>query len=630
MISKTKKLWAMIVASVMLVETASVSTSVYAGDSLADCGDNLYTQIGGGPFTLSIGVISSPATDDFSMYTYDYSLSEGIDEFPWAGYRDDIEEIDISYGVTSISAYAFADMTEVETVYIPWGMSNIGNNAFSNMDKLSDVYYGGRYDDWKKLLNNIGSGNESLLNANVHCTVNKKIDSLNKKIVLGNREPRPGMFNQDVYVTDNLSLCKAPGNSVDSYWSRTDIHFDDYMHYITVYERWEIYMLPSNEYLDKYIDNERYNYRLVIDYSNSGLSMDEIKNYTIEFPNIEWDYEPEIRYDNSESNIYFKSSFTNGTDPHATKDLGEYTIDLTKEPKTFFMNDMSDKELDVAISNTLYYEPFDNMTGRVKVNVTYDKDGFTNIEFDLDSDGNFDVIKKNGIEESSETWKYVLCENTNLYGKYEFELSDEILQKFMSSQNEVIFKKVIFVFPDKQVENPDIKDEPKETDKKTDDKKENSGQDKTVNEVAKGTVLKDKTFSYVVTKAPADGGKTYGEVAITGLNKKNTKNVKIKSSVKINGITYKVTSIADNAFKGNKKIKKVTIKANIVSIGKKAFYGCDNLVKVTIKSKGLKKIGNKAFYKKKGKKINILVPKKLKKKYKKLLKKSKCKKYKVK
>jgi hypothetical protein len=43
--------------------------------------------------------------------------------------------------------------------------------------------------------------------------------------------------------------------------------------------------------------------------------------------------------------------------------------------------------------------------------------------------------------------------------------------------------------------------------------------------------------------------------------------------VKLNGITYKVTSFKANVFKKYKKLKKATIGKNIKIIGKNAFYG---------------------------------------------------------
>ena len=138
-----------------------------------------------------------------------------------------------------------------------------------------------------------------------------------------------------------------------------------------------------------------------------------------------------------------------------------------------------------------------------------------------------------------------------------------------------------------------------------------------VTAVPVGTVLKDtKTNSrYVVTS------KKKKTVQYLGLIKKNVKTVSIPSAVKIGGVTYKVTSIAANAFKNNKKVKKATIGKNIKKIGKNAFYGCKNLKSITVKSTMLtaKAVGSKAFQGISRKAV-IRVPKQKLKAYKKLLK----------
>ena len=140
----------------------------------------------------------------------------------------------------------------------------------------------------------------------------------------------------------------------------------------------------------------------------------------------------------------------------------------------------------------------------------------------------------------------------------------------------------------------------------------------------------------------------------------------VPDSITVSGVTVPVTKIADNAFKGQKKLTKVTIGANIkeigknafancaklktikgganveiigdsafsgckalksftigakvVKIGKKAFYKCSALKKITIKSKLLtaKTVGSSAF---KGiyKTATIKVPKAVKKDYSKWL-----------
>ena len=115
-------------------------------------------------------------------------------------------------------------------------------------------------------------------------------------------------------------------------------------------------------------------------------------------------------------------------------------------------------------------------------------------------------------------------------------------------------------------------------------------------------------------------------VEYKGTVNKSVKTVSIPSSVKINGITYKVTSIAAGALKNNKKVAKVTVGSNVKIIGKQAFFGCKNLKSIIIKSKKLteKSIGAKAFSKAGSsnyKKLIVKAPKNKIKEYQKLLKK---------
>ena len=100
----------------------------------------------------------------------------------------------------------------------------------------------------------------------------------------------------------------------------------------------------------------------------------------------------------------------------------------------------------------------------------------------------------------------------------------------------------------------------------------------------------DGTSIYQVTESKENGGTvTY----LTPTNKR-VNSITIPATVVINGVTYKVTKIADNAFSGCRKLKNVTIGENVTTIGDKAFYKCTSLVKITIPSK-VKKIGKSAF-----------------------------------
>lgn len=108
---------------------------------------------------------------------------------------------------------------------------------------------------------------------------------------------------------------------------------------------------------------------------------------------------------------------------------------------------------------------------------------------------------------------------------------------------------------------------------------------------AKGKVLISGKVSYKVTAAgPKNAAVQYMK------NKGKVTSVKIPASVKINGITYRVTSVASGAFKNNKKITKVSIGSNVTSIGKAAFSGCTKLKTVSLGSK-VSTIGVRSFFK---------------------------------
>lgn len=114
-------------------------------------------------------------------------------------------------------------------------------------------------------------------------------------------------------------------------------------------------------------------------------------------------------------------------------------------------------------------------------------------------------------------------------------------------------------------------------------------------------------------------------VTLTGTSDQKLKKLKVPDSAKIGGQTFKVTQIADSAFKNCKELKSVTVGANVEIIGKKAFYGCKKLSTVTIKSKKLSKVEKKAFYGVKAG-CRFKVPSGKKTKYKSLIKNSGVKK----
>ena len=181
----------------------------------------------------------------------------------------------------------------------------------------------------------------------------------------------------------------------------------------------------------------------------------------------------------------------------------------------------------------------------------------------------------------------------------------------------------------KQDDNPKPDDKDKKDDKKTDKKDDKSSQSaddkktddtKTDTPQAKAPLAKGKKFKigkneYKVTVSQTGAA----EVAYTKNTNKKATSVTIGATVTYDGVTYKVTSVGAKAFKGNKKLKKVVIGANVKSIAANAFYGCKSLKTIIINSKVLKSVGKNAI---KGinKKAVIKAPKAKLKNYKKLFK----------
>jgi hypothetical protein len=114
----------------------------------------------------------------------------------------------------------------------------------------------------------------------------------------------------------------------------------------------------------------------------------------------------------------------------------------------------------------------------------------------------------------------------------------------------------------------------------------------TVKPASAGTELTKGKAVYRVTSAKVQNP------TVEYLSNSNTAatSISIPATVTVNGVTYKVTGVADNAFKSNTTITSVTIGSNVTRIGTKAFANCKNLAKVTIKSKSLSTIGTRAFY----------------------------------
>ncbi|MCR4690668.1 MAG: leucine-rich repeat domain-containing protein [Lachnospiraceae bacterium] len=97
---------------------------------------------------------------------------------------------------------------------------------------------------------------------------------------------------------------------------------------------------------------------------------------------------------------------------------------------------------------------------------------------------------------------------------------------------------------------------------------------------AVGTELNKEGLPGVYVVVASESGEP--EVAFKAPLSKDESQIVIPDTIIADGVTYKVTQIADKAFAKNKKLTKVTMGKNVLKIGKKAFSGCVKLSSETI------------------------------------------------
>jgi len=99
--------------------------------------------------------------------------------------------------------------------------------------------------------------------------------------------------------------------------------------------------------------------------------------------------------------------------------------------------------------------------------------------------------------------------------------------------------------------------------------------------VKKGRTYTVSGYRYKVTSI-TNSKKEVTFIGLTAAKRKTATALNIKKTVKIKGITMKITAVGKNALKGNKKVRKVKIGNNVRTIGYGAFSRCTALKNVTI------------------------------------------------
>ena len=144
-------------------------------------------------------------------------------------------------------------------------------------------------------------------------------------------------------------------------------------------------------------------------------------------------------------------------------------------------------------------------------------------------------------------------------------------------------------------------------------KKPDSGNAPAKKTFASGATVETKFGRYQVISAKKKTAR------LISVKKKKATKLVVPATVKICGITCKVTEVGANVMKGNDRLTKAALGKHVVTIGKRAFYGCKKLKTVEAKGK-LKAIKSGAF-KNTSKKLCIWAKKLTKKQKRELLRK---------
>ena len=624
MVKKIKKCMAVILSATMIMGSGIDGNvvSTFAGDGLDKCGNNLSTSIGGGPYTLSIGVIDKDDASGREMTNFYYE-PEGTDAFPWSGYRESIEKIEIGDGVKTIAGDAFRNMTILETVEIPTSVYYIGRNAFLGCTSLKNINYKGTKVEWDELMKTSDYTGADFSVVNVNCLGGMGIafDLDEKVFTINTLAPLPGKLYEYVsaYTTVIIDRLPVEGDPERMYSEGIiTYYYNGNKCGITVYERWTEHNTLNDDFVEIFSNDTRYHYMLAFDMTHSGFSDEEISKLEFKTPNVDFEY-VEKKYDADNKILYLFASYLNGKDNYETKDFGEYNLNLRDgEVITYHYNDMLEYYDIIGLRNCL-----DAL--EVEKKIIVNQMDSSNYCVDVDKDGNNDFILYSEYTSEGLVVNVYELESCSVKGELSFSLSQDTIIRLKANQNNTLgfFDKLIIQFDEKKESASADKDDKKEDNKKSDD-------NSYVPLHKKGEKISDKNYIYEIIKGETLGVTSLPEVKVIGLKNKSLKQIKIATEVTIDDTTYMVTAIDKNAFKGNKKITKVTIGKNVKSIGAGAFKNCKKLKQVRINSKLLKKVGKKAFYRKGGKKIKFFVPKSKKKSYKKLFKRAKIKKFVVK
>ena len=196
-------------------------------------------------------------------------------------------------------------------------------------------------------------------------------------------------------------------------------------------------MQPATYSLNKFEDNNRYEYEVIADFSEAGSLKNDYSNYKIETPNAVFD---EVYVHSAGGyQVILHADFTNGIDRYASKNLGETTIDLKDSIYEYNFTEEDGGRIECALYTLFGLAEFGE--------IGYKYDSITdNQYFDLDNDGTYDFCRRY-VPDKMDCYALEVLSTCSIKGEYRLDLSDELLDIYTKSQGRSFFESINFIFP---------------------------------------------------------------------------------------------------------------------------------------------------------------------------------------
>ena len=293
-----------------------------------------------------------------------------------------------------------------------------------------------------------------------------------------------------------------------------------------------------------------------IQLKQAGITLEEGKSYTLTFDGratVDRAISVVMQRDGSKDDNW--EVYSGSNDVELTKDWKTYT-------KTFTMEKATDANVLLSVSLGAIGEKISD------AHHVY-LDNFSLVEADGSEVDNKDDDKKDNKKDDSK--------DDNKDDKKDDSKKDDSKQ---NADNKADDKKQSTTASDKKT---DSATNPVTSPDKTEDAGKTNGDGK----VQKGETVITSVCTFKATSTK--------EAALTAPKSKNNTSVTVPATVKIDSKTVKVTYLAADSFKNNKKLKAVVIGKNVKKIGPGAFRGCKNLSNITVYAKNLKSVSKTAF-----------------------------------